>query len=188
MDQEQLLFKAGVLANRIGYPVPSVISAQASTDGRYVVLERGATGPVLYVTEDAQEFPDPLLDLVIAQEFVMVGAGLNRHRQLLPVIIGAPVFVLGIVLSLVIGWAWALGIVLVAIPVVWASYEAFWNRRFIRQVDARLAEVLGIESLAEGLRQLAEVRRWRKTFSWLYLGAFPLPLERLSWLQQPANP
>lgn len=177
-----MLVTAGTLANRTGYPVPSIINAQASTDGRYVVLEPGATGPVLYVTEDAGEFSDPLLHLVIAQEFVMVGAGLNRHRQMLPVIIGAPLFVLGIVLSLVIGWAWALGIVLVAIPVVWASYEAFWNRRFMRQVDARLAEVLGIEPLAEGLRQLAEARRWRKTFSWLYLGAFPLPPERLTWL------
>jgi hypothetical protein len=78
----------------------------------------------------------------------------------------------------------AIVVTVVAIPVVWSAYEAVWNRRFMRRVDRRLAELMGAEVFRAALRQLAGRREWVRNFNWLYLGAPPLPPERLGWVRE----
>lgn len=171
------------MAVRTGFPMPKVVKAQSDREGRYVALvPRSSAGVVMYVTPEGAALPGRVLDLVFLQEYVMVQLGLARHRTMLPLVLGPPIVVLGILLNFVVGTVPAIVATVVAIPVVWSSYEWFWNRRFMRRVDRRLAELMGAEVFQAALRQLAESKAWPRTFGWFYQGALPLPPERLSWL------
>lgn len=171
------------MAIRAGFAMPEVVKAQSDREGRYVALElRSSSGVVMYVTPEGAALRGSVLDLVFLQEYVMVQLGLARHRQVLPLVIGVPIVVLGILLSFVVGVWPAILAAVVAIPVAWSSYEWFWNRRFMRRVDRRLADLMGAEVFQGALRGLAESKAWPRSFGWLYEGALPLPPERLSWL------
>jgi hypothetical protein len=183
MDGE-IAQRAVGMAVRAGFPVPEVVRAQSDEDGRYVALAaRSPAGVVMYVTPEGAALPGEVLDLVFLQEYVMEQTGLRQHRAVLPVIVGVPIVGLGILLNFLIGAVAAIAVTVVAIPVVWSGYEAIWNRRFMRRVDRRLAELMGDEAFAAALRQLAEGREWARNFDWLYSGAQPLPPERLKWVQ-----
>ena len=182
MDEE-IGQRAVGMAVRAGFPVPKVVEAQSDREGRYVVLvPRSSSGVLMYVTPEGAALPGSLLDLVFLQEYVLVQLGLVRHRTWLPLVLGAPIVVFGILLSFVVGPVAAIVVTLLAIPVVWAGYEAYWNRRFMRRVDRRLAELMGAEVFRAALRQLTESKAWPRSFGWLYQGAMPLPPERLSWV------
>jgi hypothetical protein len=137
---------------------------------------------LMYVTAEGAGLPGNVLDLVFLQEYVMVQLGLRQHRTALPVIVGVPIVGLGILLNFLLGTTVAIVLTVLAIPVVWSGYEAIWNRRFMRRVDRRLAELMGAEVFRTALRQLAGSREWARGFNWLYLGAPPLPPERLGWV------
>ncbi|WP_166678666.1 hypothetical protein [Kribbella voronezhensis] len=172
------------MAVRAGFPVPKVVRAQSDEDGRYVVLmPRSSDGVLMYVTPEGAALPGEVLDLVFLQEYVMAQLGLRQHRAVLPVIVGVPIVAMGIVLNFLVGAMVAIVVTVVAIPVVWSGYEAVWNRRFMRRVDRRLAELMGAEGFRTALGQLAGSREWERGFGWLYLGAPPLPPERLRWVQ-----
>ncbi len=182
MDEE-IGQRAVGMAVRAGFLVPKVVEAQSDREGRYVVLvPRSSAGVVMYVTPEGAALSGSVLDLVFLQEYVMVQLGLVRHRKVLPLVLGVPIVGLGILLSFLAGPVVAIVVTLLAIPVVWAGYEAVWNRGFMRRVDRRLAELMGAEVFHAALRQLAESKGWPRSFGWLYQGAMPLPAERLNWV------
>jgi hypothetical protein len=173
------------MAFRAGFPVPKVIGAQSDDEGRYVVLvPRSSSGVLMYVTPEGAALPGTLLDLVFLQEYVMVQLGLRQHRTLLPVFLGVPIVGSATLVNFLLGTTVAIVLTVLAIPLVWSGYEAVWNRRFMRRVDRRLAELMAPEVFQNALRQLVESREWPRTFGWLYLGAPPLRPERLGWLQK----
>jgi hypothetical protein len=173
------------MAFRAGFPVPKVIRAQSDDEGRYVALvPRSSSGVLMYVTPEGAALPGTVLDLVFLQEYVMVQLGLRQHRTLLPVILGVPIVGGGIIANFLLGTTIAIVLTVLAIPLVWSGSEAIWNRNFMRRVDRRLAELMGADVFHNALRQLVESRQWPRTFGWLYLGAPPLPPERLGWVQE----
>ncbi|MGW6200706.1 hypothetical protein ACWF0M_31485 [Kribbella sp. NPDC055110] len=181
MNEQEMYIRVGELATAIGYPMPSIEWTEAR--GRVVAFdEQRVAGPALRLRPEAAHWCSSLRDVLIAEILLSARFGAYRQQRQFKIWVTAVTAAVGFVLGLSVGgsaiWWW--------IPAAWVLFTAFsavYSRRLARKVDARMVEILGPETVLEGLEQ-RQFRLGPANFlRWLWSGAGTLPSERIGWLR-----
>lgn len=180
MNEQEFARRAGELATRIGYPMPSV--EWADRRGRYVTIdERRASAPVLLMRPEVAQWCSSLRDVMIAQTMLCARFGMYRHHRQLK-IWG---FGLTAAVALVLGFrfgSWAYVWPLVAWALLTAA-SAIYARRLFRKVDPELIGIFGPAVVLEALEQQRCPLTPASFLGWLWGGAGVLAAERIKWLR-----
>ncbi|WBQ06837.1 hypothetical protein [Kribbella sp. CA-293567] len=193
MNQRDFVATVGKLAERVGYPAPTV-SWVPGVEGRHSILLQDDGRRLVVHERVGEEYTARERELLIAQELVQARLGGPRQRKWIKTaeaLIGCAVIAFAILItrqsvsSLLLSYVLAMLAGYASWTVLRVLLAAAWTRWFTRRADRALAEVVSRGQVVAWLRGLAgrpAKPDLRSRFRWILDGAPPLPAERLRML------
>ena len=183
VNEQEYAVRVGELATAVGYPLPSIRWVEGA-EVWAVLGPSGVAAPVLQLDHRVSQWCSALFDLVVAEAMQRAALGMRRHQWIFRV----GYFCLGaisvVLVARLTGWpllpGLALSFAVVIVGVLLSS--AAYARWLYRRVDRRLVEILGPETMREGLEHMVRPMNAGNVLRWLWAGAGVLPAERLRWL------
>ncbi|MEV8375330.1 hypothetical protein AB0P21_21530 [Kribbella sp. NPDC056861] len=190
MSQQQIVAKVGELAERVGYPVPTVNWVPAVAGQHSILLQDDGRTLVVHDRVD-DEYSEQERELLIAQELIQARLGGPRQRRWIKTAESGVGGGAGVVAALLIRqevsstWLACL-LALGCAYVFWTAFHAVlgatWTRLFTRRADRALADVIGRDRVVAWLRAIADNPSKPSAVvqaRWILDGAPPRAAERL---------